>query len=146
MSSASSFAHLPRLQGALLATLCGGLFCSVAWAGEVIVVTDSRHPVQAPAHARVITLDEASRIEAELAADLPSDPNRGAALVQQRLRDGGIALQRRIATAYQGVADAWSLGITTIPAVVVDRRYVIYGEPDVARAVARIEQYRKENP
>jgi len=55
-------------------------------------------------------------------------------------------LQRRIATAYQGVADAWSLGITTIPAVVVDQRYVVYGEPDVARAIARIEQHRRAEP
>lgn len=146
MSSASSFAFLPRLQGALLTALCGALLCPVAWAADIIVVTDSRHPVQAPAHARVITLDEATRIEAELAAGLPNDPTRGAALVQQRLRDGGVGLQRRIAAAYQGVADAWSLGITTLPAVVVDRRYVIYGEPDVARAVARIEAYRKETP
>jgi integrating conjugative element protein (TIGR03757 family) len=46
----------------------------------------------------------------------------------------------------RGVADAWSLGITTIPAVVVDQRYVVYGEPDVARAVARIEQHRRAQP
>jgi uncharacterized protein (UPF0218 family) len=26
---------------------------------------------------------------------------------------------------------------------VVDQRYVVYGEPDVARAVARIEQHRR---
>ncbi|VFR32043.1 FIG01211007: hypothetical protein [plant metagenome] len=146
MSSASSFLFLPRVRRVLLAGLCGALLCPVAWANEIIVVTDSKHPVQAPANARVITLDEATRIEAELSANLPSDPGRGTALVQQRLRDGGVALQRRIATAYQGVADAWSLGITTLPAVVVDRRYVIYGEPDVARAVARIEAYRKETP
>ena len=59
---------------------------------------------------------------------------RAAALVQQRLRDGGQALQRRIGSAYQGVADAWGLGLAKVPAVVVDRRYVVYGEPDdVAR-------------
>jgi len=48
--------------------------------------------------------------------------------------------------AYQGVADAWGLGIVKIPAVVVDRRYVVYGEPDVARAVARIDAYRSARP
>ena len=47
---------------------------------------------------------------------------------------------------HQGVTDAWSLGITSIPAVVVDQRYVVYGEPDVARAVARIEQRRRTQP
>ena len=67
-------------------------------------------------------------------------------LVQQRLRDGSQALQRRIGSAYQGVADAWGLGLAKVPAVVVDRRYVVYGEPDVARAVARIESHRRAQP
>ena len=52
----------------------------------------------------------------------------------------------RLASAYQGVTDAWSLGITSLPAVVVDQRYVVYGEPDVARALARIEQHRRPQP
>ena len=38
------------------------------------------------------------------------------------------------------------LGIAKIPAVVVDRRYVVYGEPDVSRAVARINAYRSTQP
>jgi integrating conjugative element protein (TIGR03757 family) len=94
----------------------------------------------------MIELDEAPRIEAELSAALPADPGQATAIVKRRLSQGGADLQRRIATAYQGVADAWSLGITTIPAVVVDQRYVVYGEPDVARAIARIEQHRRAEP
>ena len=105
-------------------------------AADVLVVTDSRHPVQAPAGVRIIELDQATRIEVELAAHLPADPQQAAALV----------LQRRIGHAYQGVADAWGLGIAKIPAVVVDRRYVVYGEPDVSRAVARINAYRSTQP
>src|SRR3546814_20263992 len=91
---------------------------------------------------RLIELDEAHRIEAELSAELPADPEQAAAIVKRRLSGGGADLQRRIASAYQGVTDAWSLGITSIPAVVVDQRYVVSGEPDVARAVARIEPQR----
>lgn len=117
-----------------------------AAAADVLVVTDSRHPVQAPAGVRVIELDQATRIEVELAAHLPADPQQAAALVRQRLHDGGEALQRRIGHAYQGVADAWGLGIAKIPAVVVDRRYVVYGEPDVSRAVALINAYRSTHP
>ncbi|HCG1212261.1 TPA: DUF1525 domain-containing protein, partial [Pseudomonas aeruginosa] len=30
--------------------------------------------------------------------------------------------------------------------VVVDRRYVVYGEPDVSRAVARINAYQSAQP
>jgi hypothetical protein len=30
--------------------------------------------------------------------------------------------------------------------VVVDQRYVVYGEPDVAKAVARIDAHRRSRP
>ncbi len=117
-----------------------------AWADDVIVVTDSHHPVQTSVGVHVIELDQPAHIEAELTARLPADPAQAEALVRQRLRDGGADLQRRIGRAYQGVADAWGLGIVKIPAVVVDRRYVVYGEADVARAVARIDAYRSARP
>ena len=110
------------------------------------MITDSGHPVQVAAGTRVIELDLPARIEAELAAGLPTDPTQAAAIVQQRLREGGQDLQRRIGRAYQDVTQAWGLGIAKVPAVVVDRRYVIYGEPDVARAAARIETYRRTQP
>ena len=121
-------------------------FSPATFAADVLVVTDSRHPVRTMGGERLIELDEAGRIEAELSAELSADPERSAAIVQRRLSQGGADLQRRIGAAYQGVADAWSLGVASIPAVVVDRRYVVYGEPDVARAVARIQQYRKARP
>lgn len=130
----------------LAAGLCAALLGPIAAAADVLVVTGGRHPVQAPAGVRIIELDQATRIEVELAAHLPADPQQAAAVVRQRLHDGGEALQRRIGHAYQGVADAWGLGIAKIPAVVVDRRYVVYGEPDVSRAVARIDAYRSTQP
>lgn len=133
-----------RTWWAAMMTACSAL-SPVAFA-DVLVVTDSHHPVQPIASAKVIELDLPARIEAELAADLPSDPATAAALVKQRLREGGPALQRRITAAYQNIADTWGLGITKIPAVVVDRRYVIYGDADVASAVARIDAYRRERP
>ena len=122
------------------------VFSTAAAAAEVLVITDSGHPVQVAAGTRVIELDLPARIEAELAAGLPTDPTQAAAIVQQRLREGGQDLQRRIGRAYQDVTQAWGLGITKVPAVVVDRRYVVYGEPDVAHAAARIETYRRTQP
>ena len=121
------------------------VFSPVTFAAEV-VGTDGHHPVKTMGGERLIELDEAPRIEAELSANLPTDPDQATALVKRRLTQGGTDLQRRIATAYQGVTDAWSLGITAVPAVVVDQRYVVYGEPDVARAIARIEQHRRTEP
>jgi len=138
-----------RLRATRIACAGGLLLCllgQAAFAADVLVVTDSRHSVQPVAGARLIELDLPERIEAELAGGLPNDASRAAALVQQRLRDGGQGMQRRIGSAYQGVADAWGLGIANVPAVVVDRRYVVYGEPDVARAVARIEAHRRTQP
>ena len=122
------------------------VFSPATFAADVVVVTDSRHPVKTMGGERLIEFDETPRIEAELSANLPADPERAAAIVRQRLKQGGTDLQRRLGTAYQGVTDAWSLGVTTIPAVVVDQRFVVYGEPDVARAVARIEQHRRTQP
>ncbi|HGI9957934.1 TIGR03757 family integrating conjugative element protein [Pseudomonas aeruginosa] len=122
------------------------VFSPATFAADVLVVTDSHHPVKAMGGERLIELDEAPRIKAELSASLPTDPDQAAAIVKRRLSNGGADLQRRIASAYQGVTDAWSLGITSIPAVVVDQRYVVYGEPDVARAITRIEQHRRAQP
>lgn len=122
------------------------VFSPATFAAEVLVVTDSRHPLKTVGDERLIELDEAHRIEAELSAGLPADPEQAAVIVKRRLNGGGADLQRRIASASQDVTDAWSLGITSIPAVVVDKRYVVYGEPDVARAVARIEQHRRTQP
>lgn len=121
-------------------------FSAGAFAADVLVVTDSHHPVKPMGGERIIELDQPARIEAELSAGLPTEPGLATALVRQRLSSGQGDLQRRMGLAYQGVTDAWGLGITKIPAMVVDRRYVIYGEPDVARAVARIDAYRSGHP
>ena len=122
------------------------VFSPTTYAADVLVITDRHHPVRTMGGERLIELDEAARIEAELAAGLPADPKQAAAEARRRLNQGGAEFQRRIATAWQGVTDAWSLGITHLPAVVVDARYVVYGEPDVARAVARINQHREAQP
>ena len=137
---------LPLRKYPLATALCAALLAPLAQADEIIVVTDSMHPVHTTSDVQLIELDQPARIKAELSAHLPTDPVRGAALVQQRLQDSGNALQARLGTAYQGVVDAWSLGVTTIPAVIVDRLYVVYGEPDVAKAVALIEAHRRAQP
>jgi integrating conjugative element protein (TIGR03757 family) len=137
---------LPLIHRSALTILLGIACSGAAMAQEVWVITDAKQPPQGTRKpTRIIELDEARRIQAELSANLPADPQQAAAIVGQRLKDGGSRLQQRMQTAYQGVADAWSMGITTIPAVVVDRRFVIYGEPNIDRAIVRIAQYRKEH-
>lgn len=118
-------------------------FAHAATAADVLVVTDSRTPVVTSGAARTIELDLPARIEGELSAGLPADPNQASALVLQRLQDSGGAIQARIKRAYQDNDEARSLGISKVPAVVIDRQFVVYGETNVDRAVARIEAHRK---
>lgn len=136
----------PNRQYLLTVGLYAVLLPSLALAGDMLVVTDSLHPVQVPAGVRVIVLDRPEYLKTTLANQLPTDPTRSVLLAQQRLKDGGIALQQQFGKAYQDVVNAWALGVTKIPAVVVDRRYVVYGEPDAAKAVALIEAYRRDQP
>lgn len=137
--------HFPS---AVASALCIalGMDSQAASASEVTVFTDRSVTLKSADNANVVHLDAAQEIETSLAADLPADPHRAQDIVLGRLQQGSSQLQRDLASAWQGVADAWSLSVSTVPAVVVDRRYVIYGEPDVARAVARIEAYRRAQP
>lgn len=104
------------------------------------VITDSYHPVHGQPD-RLILLDAAELLETELSTDLPADPQQAALLAQQRLQSGGTSLQKRLADAYQGITDAWSLGIVRIPAIVIDQRHVIYGEHDIEAAQAKVRQF-----
>ncbi|WP_210252550.1 TIGR03757 family integrating conjugative element protein [Aminobacter sp. MDW-2] len=126
-----------------------GLVAITAWpagAVPVKVYTTRSLPVDASAETLVIHLDDAGAIEKRISADLPSDPARAQAIALLRLRDGGGTLDRELGDAYEEIAQAWSLGITTLPAVVVERRYVVYGDADVSRALARIEAFRSAQP
>lgn len=112
---------------------------------QVWVVTDRHHPVHVPANARLIELDAPELLQAELSASLPNDPVQAEVIMRQRLASRRAELRARMATAYQGVIDAWTLGVAKAPAVVVDRTYVIYGERNVGRAVAKIESHRSKH-
>jgi len=110
---------------------------------ETWVFTNQAHPVSAPADARVVFIDEQHDLEEQLSQQLPADPNQATEYFQHYLiSPEGKRLQNDLAKAQQGLTDAWSLGIEKIPAVVVDRRYVVYGEPDVAVAIQLINNAR----
>ncbi len=116
-------------------------------ASEFWIITDSRNPVTGQqSAARIIRIDAAQQIEEELAARLPTDPQHAVTEARAFLERGGSTQQQRMLEAYQGVVDAWSLGVTKIPAVVVDKRYVVYGEPSLDKALERIARHRGEQP
>lgn len=126
----------------LALTSSGALADSITAASPVWVVTDRWHPVRGEAD-RVIELDAPARIEVELSKQLSKNPLEAQAQAQVRLQDDVV---QGFLQAYQGTVEARRLGVTKIPAVVVDRRYVVYGEPDVAHAVDRVEQRRRAQP
>lgn len=138
----------PLLRLALL--LCASSACCHAAqaSDEVRVYTDERHPitVRAGEAITVIKMDEALRIQSSLSANLPADQAQAEAIVRRRLAQGGASLQARMRQAYQSVTDAWAMGVKKVPAVVVNRRYVVYGEADVSKAQQLIEQYRRAQP
>lgn len=122
-----------------IAMLCVSAFAQ----GETWVITDQAHPVTNAAGIRVIRLDEQQRLEEQLTKKLPSNPTQAAASIQAYLSSpDGKQFQRELAQAQQAATDAWSLGVKKIPAVVVDRQYVVYGEADVKTATGIIVRAR----
>jgi integrating conjugative element protein (TIGR03757 family) len=91
-------------------------------------------------------LDEPTQIEAGLSHGLASDPTRAAQQVQHKLRAEGGQVSRRLSLAYQSVVEAWRVGILKVPAVVVDGRFVVYGDTDIAHALSLIGQYQEARP
>ncbi|WP_241000199.1 TIGR03757 family integrating conjugative element protein [Pseudomonas viridiflava] len=106
------------------------------------VIADRNHLVQVPSGARLILLDDSERLEVKLSEGLPADPQRAAAIMQRRLRSSDAQrLQQDLVAAQQNLVYAWTLGVTKIPAVVVDRKYVVYGETDVGSATQPIARW-----
>ena len=137
--------HPPFCRGLVHQRLLAiALLCACAFAqGETWVFTDHAHLVTNTADHRVIFLDEQQRLEEHLTSKLPPDPTKAASTIQIYLASReGTRFQHELTQAQQGITDAWSLGVEKIPAVVVDRRYVVYGESDVAKASALIDKAR----
>ncbi|MBC3247105.1 TIGR03757 family integrating conjugative element protein [Pseudomonas fluorescens] len=125
-----------------LASMALTLLSATAHA-ETWVITDQAHPVSAPTGVRIIRLDDQQRLEELLSQQLPNDQRQAEATIQRYLATpAGKRLQSDLVQAQQGITDAWSVGVEKIPAVVVDRRYVVYGEADVAKAIAQIDRAR----
>lgn len=135
--------HLHRGLSLQLPPLVALLCACACVQGETWVVTDHAHPVTNSADHRVIVLDEKQRLEEHLTSKMPPDPIQAVATIQTYLASPeGTRFQHELTQAQQGITDAWSLGVEKIPAVVVDRRHVVYGEPDVDKAIRLVDKAR----
>ena len=124
---------------------CAFLFAGTsARAQNLIVVTDTQHPMpHIPDGAQVIQLDAADEINDLYFGNLPSDPVQAEKAARERIQHIDQIYQNTLRAALQGAVDAWTLGVTKIPAVIVDQRYVVYGESNVEQAVLRIKAYQE---
>lgn len=121
---------------------CLFIVSTLAQAQDVLVITDTQHTVyNIPPQAKVIHLDEAKNLEERISEGLPANAAQAAAIAKQRLADQQF--QKTLAQAYQSIANAYALGVVQIPAVVVARRYVVYGQPDIRQALDDIRQYQE---
>ncbi|RUS67738.1 hypothetical protein CUZ56_00215 [Saezia sanguinis] len=112
-------------------------------AQQILVFTDTEHPVfSVPDQAHVYELDQVRQIEESLFSDLDTHKGDPAELAKARLT---AQTHHQLAQSYRGIVDAWTLGVQKIPAVVVERQYVVYGEPDVGEAVSRIQNYQEKH-
>lgn len=122
------------------------LLIFVAWnhsanAGVEVFTIAGEPVVNVPDSAAVVELDAAARLDARISDGLPADRVQARQMVESRV--SGPDFQQTMdayGQFYQGLARAWMLGIEKVPAVVVDSRYVVYGEPDVGQALLEIEQ------
>ncbi|PRB81526.1 TIGR03757 family integrating conjugative element protein [Pseudomonas sp. MYb185] len=93
-----------------------------------------------PENATVVELDALAGLDELLSLQLPGDPDMASAIALERMQSAKwLEMRERYEHAAMAVARAWMLGVEKIPAVVIDG-HVVYGETDVATAVALIEE------
>lgn len=101
-----------------------------------VFTTAGEPAVNVPSGVAVIEFDASGRLDAELSQGLPADPDVAEAMMRERMATPEWQeTADRYADSYLGLARAWQLGVKKVPAVVIDGRHVIYGQPDVAEAL-----------
>lgn len=148
---------MTRLRFSLIALVALGLLtiASHAHAGadiEIFTTADYEIALPSPwapyaqAGYRVVVFkfDDLDRIAEELSAGLPADPARAERIAKARFAAHGDALRRRAQRISVGLERALSLELTHVPAIVFNAgEAVVYGETDVARAIASFESAKE---
>ncbi|AUH01876.1 TIGR03757 family integrating conjugative element protein [Prodigiosinella confusarubida] len=133
---------MKRLIGCLPALCLSAGACA-----STVIYTDSTHPVTSSSpDIPVVYLDAPERVQTGIFGTLPANP----ALAEKQARDvlnspAFKSQQQQLASAYQGLMKAWSLGLTKYPAVVFDDKWVIYGTTDVNVAMRYMTDWQGAN-
>ncbi|EKN3347099.1 TIGR03757 family integrating conjugative element protein [Yersinia ruckeri] len=124
----------------LLAIGCAAVSAQAA----TVVYTDSQHPpIGLGAGHQVVYLDAPERVQLEVFGELSANPRQAEQQAKVVLQSPNWQQkEQQISQAYQGVIQAYSLGLKKYPAVVFDDRYVVYGTADVVLAEAKLAEHK----
>ncbi|CAI1777974.1 MULTISPECIES: TIGR03757 family integrating conjugative element protein [Enterobacterales] len=124
----------------LLAIGCAPVSAQAA----TVVYTDSQHPPTGlRAGHQVVYLDAPEVVQREVFGALSADPRKAEQQAKAVLQSPDWQQkEQQIVQAYQGVIQAYDIGLKKYPAVVFDDRYVVYGTADVALAEAKLAEHK----
>lgn len=127
---------------------CLSVLClSASACAGTVIYTDSSNAVNSPSpDIPVVYLDAPERVQTDIFGALQATPSLAEKQAQNMLSSPAFtSQQQQLASAYQGLMKAWSLGLTKYPAVVFDDKWVVYGTTDVSVAMQHLADWRGVN-
>lgn len=138
--SCSSALRRSILAVALGACLTAALGQTPAAVTTAEVFANSATHVQLPAHpaylVRVYRLDAMAQVGEQLSKNLPGNEAAARAYMLQQEAQIRRRYKDQITNAANGMTLALHYRLDRLPAIVINQKAVVYGEPDVDRAVA----------
>lgn len=109
-----------------------------------VVYTDNQHsPSELGSEYQVIYLDAPATIQHGVFGILSADAHHAEQQAKAVLQSPDWRQkEQQITQAYQGVIQAYGIGLKKYPAVVFDDRYVVYGTADVALAEVKLSEHK----
>lgn len=131
----------PSLAAMVLTTIVSGVFAqNPASITTVEVFANAATHVQVPPQSsyrvRIYRLDAMQQVADQLSLNLPRTESEAKAYMLQHEAQIRRRYKDQITNAANGVSLATHYRLDRLPAVVINQRSVIYGVPDVDRAVA----------
>lgn len=124
------------------------LFTTSSVLAQTVIYTTPEHPVKESEPGAVVrVLEDVAQLERSLFPSLSDNPQEAEQQARQRMQLPDWKVQEaRLTRAYQALLDAQVSGITKVPAVVFDNRFVVYGTTDVALAQAKRDAWQERQP
>ena len=112
------------------------------------VYTTAHYPVTTDSvGVQVHILEDISQLENTLFSNLSDIPAQAEQQAKAYMQQPDWKKQEaRLTRAYQELTDAWTLGITKVPAVVFDNTFVVYGTTDITQAQQQLDIWQEQHP